>query len=287
VGSRKKVLVLGAGGQLGASLLTSLARFYDTVGLTHKDLDISLEGKVADVFSREIPWAVINAAAWTDVDGCEKDVEKSYTVNAIGAENVATQAHSIDARVVHISTDYVFDGFKTSPYNEDDEPNPLSIYGKSKWEGERLVRQVSGDCLIVRSSWLFGSGRSNFVKKLMDFAGAKTEIPVVTDKEGSPTYAPDLADAIASLLAKDARGLFHVSNQGGCTRYEYAEEILKLLKITRCKIVPTTSENFKTLAPRPAYSVMDSSRCCTLLGKSMRPWPEALADFIEGSSAFK
>ncbi len=279
----KKVLILGASGQLGASLLAIFGglRSYKVVGLDHKGLDICDSARLAAVFAEQKPWAVINAAAWTDVDGCEKNVEKAYTVNAIAAGEVAQIAAGVGARVAHVSTDYVFDGFQELPYREDDEPDPLSIYGKSKLEGERLVREACADALIVRSSWLFGMGRSNFVMRLFESVMVKSEIPVVSDRRGSPTFTQDLAEAIEKLLAKDAKGLVHVTNQGDCSWCEYAQEILRLLNITTCKIVPILAKDFKRPAPRPAYSVLDNERYRGIVGTAMRPWQEALAEFLK------
>ncbi len=280
MGERKKILILGAKGQLGGALSARFGRSYDVAALSHKELDVCDAAAVRQAVEAHKPWAVLNAAAWTDVDGCEKNVEKAYTVNAIAAGEVAAAAARAGAREVFVSTDYVFDGFKESPYDEEDEPNPLSIYGKSKLEGERLVREAAPDSLIVRSSWLFGMGRSNFVMRLFESVMVKTEIPVVNDRRGSPTYTEDLAVAIEALLLRDAAGIYHLSNHGDCTWYEYAVEILKILKITTCKIVPIASENLKRPAPRPAYSVLDNAKYRTLAGTALRPWQEALAEFL-------
>ncbi len=278
--ARHRVLVLGAGGQLGQSLVGVLGRDYDVTGLKSKELDICDSAKVQETMERLKPWAVINAAAWTDVDGCEKNVEKSYTVNAIAAGEVASLATQCGARMVQVSTDYIFDGFKEAPYVEDDEPDPLSIYGKSKLEGEKLVRQAAADALIVRSSWLFGMGRANFVMRIFESVMVKTEIPVVNDHKGSPTYTEDLARAIAHLLGRDAQGMFHVSNAGECSWFEYAQEIIRVLKITSCTIVPVSAEHFKRPAPRPAYSVLDNSKYNAFAGASLRPWQDALEQFL-------
>jgi dTDP-4-dehydrorhamnose reductase len=274
--------VLGGAGQLGKSLVSSLDRTYDVQAYGHADLDICDGRRVEEVFRQEAPWAVINAAAWTDVDGCEKDIEKSYAINAIAAGHVARQGSCRGARVVHVSTDYVFDGFKESAYTEDDDPNPLSIYGRSKLEGERLVRQAAPDALIVRSSWLFGEGRANFVLRLFESVMVKTEIPIVADSYGCPTYTVDLADAIGLLLERDAKGLFHVTNKGSCSWYEFAVEILKTLEITTCKIVPIPSEQLKRLAPRPAHSILDNNKYLHFTGRHTRGWQEALSTFLGG-----
>lgn len=280
MGERRKVVVLGGNGQLGVALKEHFGKSCDVAAFSHKDLDICDTAALDAAFARENPWAVINAAAWTDVDGCEGNVEKAYTVNALGAENVAAAAVKAGARVAYISTDYVFDGFKNSPYTEEDEPNPLSIYGKSKLEGEILTRKAAPEALIVRSSWLFGMGRSNFVMRLFELVMVKKEITVVTDRRGTPTYTADLAEALNTLLDKGASGLFHVSNAGECSWYEYAVEILKVLGVTECTIKPVTSDTFVRPAPRPAYTVMDNGKYRGVAGKSLRPWKEALASFL-------
>ena len=276
----KKVLILGSAGQLGAALVRCFGKSCEVVPLSHEQLDVCDGSRVQQVQSAEKPWAVINAAACTDVDGCEKNVEKAYTVNAIAAGNIAEQAAKNGSTLVHISTDYVFDGFKDTPYQEQDEPNPLSIYAKSKLEGERLVSQAMPKALIVRSAWLFGMGRSNFVMRIFESVMTKPEIPVVSDHWGSPTYTEDLATAVEKLLARDAIGLFHVTNQGNCSWYEYAVEILKILKIRTCKIVPVSGDELKRPASRPVYSVLDNSRYQGVVGELLRPWKEALADFL-------
>ena len=279
---RKRVLILGAKGQLGAALVARFQVSCDVAAFSHEELDVCDGARVQEAIAAQRPWAVLHAAAWTDVDGCEKNVEKAYTVNAIAAGEVAAAAAKAGARMVYVSTDYVFDGFQKEPYREEDEPNPLSIYGKSKLEGERLVREAAPDALIVRSSWLFGMGRSNFVMRLFESVMVKPEIPVVNDRRGCPTYTCDLAGAMEALLLKEAAGTFHVSNQGDCSWHEYAVEILKDLKITSCKIIPVASANFKRPAPRPEYTVLDNTKYQTLTGKALRPWQQALAEFLAG-----
>ncbi len=277
----KKILILGAGGQLGLALseVFGSATGYQAAAFDRKALDILNGPAVAAAIHRERPWAVINAAAWTDVDGCEKDIEKAYTVNAIAPGETAAHAYAAGSRFVHVSTDYVFDGFKESPYTEEDDPNPLSIYGKSKLEGERLVLEACPQALILRSSWLFGLGRANFVMRIFESVMAQKGLRVVSDRRGAPTYTRDLAGAVKRLMELDASGLYHVSNQGECSWYEYAAEILKILKV-EARLLPVPASEFKRPAPRPEYTVLDNAKYRRATGAALRPWPEALNDFL-------
>ncbi len=279
-GSDRKILILGAGGQLGVALTSRFLQSYQTISIPEEELDICDCAKLAAVIAGHRPWVLINAAAMTAVDACEQDEQKAFVVNATAAGEIARQAARAGARVVHVSSDYVFDGTARRPYREDDPTGPLSVYGRSKLEGDRLVMKFSPDALIVRSSWLFGKGPSNFVSRICELAAVKEEIPVVTDHRGSPTYTGDLAQAIEALLEKGAEGLFHVSNHGDCSWFEYAREIVRILKITTCTILSVPAAQYTRPATRPAYSVLDNQKYNGVTGKPMRSWQEALAEFL-------
>ncbi|MBI4169844.1 MAG: dTDP-4-dehydrorhamnose reductase, partial [Acidobacteria bacterium] len=243
-------LILGAGGRVGRTLRRRLEEeFPGTVSATRAEVDVTdrfrLEYEVERLEPR--PTVVINCAGYTDVDGCESDPERAFRVNAEGAEYAARAAAGAGCRIVHLSTDCVFDGRSRTPYREDDAPAPLSVYGRTKLEGERRVAAVAEDHLIVRSSWHFGpaeddagenSGRAHFVDAILAAARRGGLLRVVSDQIGSPTYVADLAEALRRLLAIDFRGVVHFANGGACTRYDLAQEALRAAGIRGARLAP-------------------------------------------------
>ncbi len=285
------ILVIGAAGQLGQELV----RPYETCapetaalvqGADLPELDITDLACVTAAVERARPRAVINAAAYTDVDACESHSEQAFAVNAAGPGHLAQACRQVGCRLVHVSTDYVFDGRKRTPYDVDDPINPQGVYGRSKAEGERRVRESGADHVIVRTSWLFGTGGRNFVKMILQLAEQRDELRVVTDQVGRPTYAADLAAALLALAQSDMTGTYHFANAGECSWHTFAAEILRQAGRIR-PIRSIGSADLGRPAPRPAYSVLDTRRLTDHTGIVPRPWPSALADCLAGLQALQ
>ena len=276
-----KVLIVGAHGMLGKDLVKVLGETFDVVPLGRDDRDISAYNNVKKVLKEVSPQVVINAAGYTDVDACERKSRLAFTVNGEGAKNLARASSVIKAKLVYISTDYVFDGKKETPYTEEDQPNPLNVYGESKLMGERYVQKFADDYLIVRTQWLFGAGGRNFVDTIIDLARERDRIEVVDDQVGSPTYTLDLSVAIRALLERDLWGVYHVSNSGHCSWYDFAKEILTQLGKDAVELVPISSADLTRPARRPLYSVLSNEKLQRDAGITMRPWQEALKDYLK------
>ena len=281
-----KVAITGANGQLGTDLCRALHNF-DVIPFTHADIEIADVVSVKEAMLKHKPAVIINTAAFVRVDDCEDEKDKAFSVNALGARNVAVVAQELGAKLVHISTDYVFGGEaepRTTPYTEFDTPIPLSIYGKSKLAGENLVRHFCLRHFIVRASGLFGvagsSGKGgNFIETMLRLAKEREELRVVNDQAFSPTYTKDLATKIAQLIQTEYYGIFHITNRGVCSWYEFTTEILKLAGL-KTPVVPITSDQYPQKARRPRYSVLDNSHLRLLGMDDMRPWQEALKDYL-------
>jgi dTDP-4-dehydrorhamnose reductase len=272
-----KVVVTGAGGMLGRDVLRASRRAgHDVAGFTHAELDITDPLALRDAFEAERPAAVVNCAAWTDVDGAEADEAGATRVNGEGAGHVAAAAAAVGARVVHPSSDYVFDGSKTEPYVESDPTGPISAYGRSKLAGEQMTADANRMHQIVRSAWLFGAGGRNFVETMLSLARDRDEIRVVRDQVGSPTYTAHLAVAIVRLLEDEAYGIHHLAGGGQCSWYEFAVEIFEQARVD-CRVTPCTTEEFPRPAPRPAYSVLGTERSG---GPALPHWKEGLAGYL-------
>jgi len=222
-----KVLITGVSGQLGSSLCSVLADDFQVIPATRAEFDITDLAATQAFIHKKAPHVIIHPAAYTDVDGCETNKEKAFLVNTIGARNVAIATREIEAKLVFISTDYVFDGRKESPYLEYDPPNPASVYGWSKLMGEQMVMQQNPRSFILRISWLYGPHGKNFVKTMLSLARTEEELQVVNDQRGTPTFAGDVARQIQTLIQTDSYGLYHCTSQGSCTWYEFALEIIK------------------------------------------------------------
>lgn len=281
------ILVIGANGQLGTDLCEVL-RSSDLVPLNHAEIEITDMNSVKEAFKKYNPNSVINTAAYARVDDCEDDPDRAFQVNALGARNVAVAAQELGAKLVHISTDYVFGGDKESrdrPYTEFDTPVPLNIYGKSKAAGEDMVRHLCTRHFIIRTSALFGtkgaSGKGgNFVETMLRLAKEKEELKVVNDQIFSPTYTKDLARKIVQLIETEYYGIFHITNKGSCSWYEFTKEILRQTGL-KTPIIPLTSDQYLQKAVRPKYSVLDNYHLRLLGMEDMRPWQEALEDYLK------
>jgi dTDP-4-dehydrorhamnose reductase len=273
-----RVVVFGSAGQLGSELCRTLAD-YDLFPIMRDEIDITHLAQVVERVEHLSPEAIINAAAFTDVDSCETHQEKAFLVNAIGARNVAIAARKTGSRLVHISTDYVFDGSKGKPYIEYDSPQPINVYGWSKLMGEKMVITQNPSSFILRVAWLYGPAGRNFVKTMIALVQDKEEIRVVNDQRGTPTFAGDVARQIKLLIETESYGLYHCTSRGSCTWYELAREIFRLLGIP-VRVVPVTSAEFPRPAKRPANSVLENFLLKIQGLDLMPPWEESLASNI-------
>lgn len=272
-----RILITGANGQLGRELQHVLKN-HQLLLRSWPDFDVlepEAEKKVIDLR----PDVVIHAAAYTDVEGAEGEPDKAMAINAEGTERVARAAAKTGARLIYLSTDYVFDGQKGAPYRETDEPNPLNAYGRSKLEGERRALAYCANTLVVRTAWLYGAHGKNFVKTIMRLASEQPELRVVADQRGCPTHAGDLAQALARILDTDLRGVVHAAGAGDCTWYEFACTIVSLMG-SSVTVRPITTAEAKRAAPRPPYSVL-ANRVLAEKGITLPYWKEALTRFMK------
>ncbi len=275
-----KILVLGWKGMLGTDLMATLGRGHDVTGKDVEDFDIASPSECGDVVRGSGADMVINAAAYTNVDGCETEEAVSLSVNAEGVKNVALACRKSGATLVHFSTDYVFDGTKRTPYREDDPCCPINAYGRSKLKGEEYLREFSNDYLLIRTSWLFGEHGKNFVKAIVKRAEETGVLDVVDDQTGSPTYTVDLAAAVRMLIEEGHRGVFHVTNRGTCTWYQFALKILDYTGMKGVTITPIRSAQLGRCAPRPAYSVLSCRKFADATRRTMRFWQIALEEYM-------
>jgi len=290
---KMRIVITGANGQLGTDLCREL-QARDVIPLTHSDIEIGDMNSVKGVLKRCSPDVIINTAAFVRVDDCEANPDRTYLVNALGARNMAVVAQEHGAKLIHISTDYVFGGEEKphpTPYTEFDVPIPLNTYGRSKLAGEKLVRHLCSRHFIIRSSGLFGlagaSGKGgNFIETILGRARERDELRVVHDQVLSPTYTADLAQKIAQLVTTEYYGIFHVTNRGACSWYEFTEEIIRLAGVG-VKLIPITTDQFPAPAQRPRFSVLDNYHLRLLGMDDMRPWPEALRDYMNEKGYLK
>jgi len=273
-----KLLVTGAGGMLGRAVVECATRLgHEVHACTRAELDIVDRDatRLALVSSR--PRAVINCAAYTDVDGAETDWQGAEAVNATGAWNIAAAAAEIGALIVHISTDYVFDGSKREPWLESDSVGPLGVYGETKLAGERAVAATNPAHAIVRTAWLFGAGGRNFVDTMLALGAQRDEVSVVTDQVGCPTWTGHLAGALVELAEHPSEtGIHHIAGGGSCSWNELALEVFERAGMA-CRVLPTTSDQFVRRAPRPAYSVLGSERRHPLV---LPRWQDGVAEYL-------
>jgi dTDP-4-dehydrorhamnose reductase len=267
---------------LGNDLIKTLGLRHKVVGKDFNDFDITNKEITRKEILDILPQIVVNSAGFTNVDGCETEAENAFLVNAEGTKNVALACKEGKIKLVHISTDYVFDGKKGKPYLEDDTPNPLNIYGKSKLKGEQYIKEITDDFLVVRTEWLYGEKGNNFVSTILKLAGVEKELRVVDDQIGSPTYTKDLAYAIGVLLEHNLKGVYHVTNRGTCSWYEFALKILESARIEDVKVNPISSKTYNRPAERPAYSALNCSKFEKETGFTLRPWEDALAEYFLG-----
>lgn len=315
------VLITGAAGQLGSDLVKVVGEDYQTIPASSADFDVKKFEAAMEFIKNAKPDVIIHAAAFTDVDGCESQQDKAFTVNGLGTRNVALAAREVNAKLFYISTDYVFDGTKEGPYLEFDRPNPINVYGRSKLWGEEFVREQLHKFFIIRTAWLYGRNGKNFVKTMLKLAKEKEELQVVNDQRGTPTHTKDLARQIKELIPTELYGTYHCTSQGSCTWYEFALEIFKSASyatevapngsthlipnpksllpalsslipnpeslspntqdLTPITLRPVTSAEFLQPAKRPKNSVLDNYLLRLQGLDIMPPWEESLKKFMK------
>jgi len=275
-----QILILGHKGMLGTALMQRLGPFHVVAGKDVEDFDLTSPDSCRELIAAENPEVVINAAAYTNVDGAESDAERCFAVNAAGVQNISAACRGRRIRIVHFSTDYVFDGTAATPYREEDPPAPRGVYAASKAAGEKYLQEGSDDYLLIRTAWLYGPTGKNFVKTILEKALHNPTLRVVDDQVGCPTYSRDLAGAVAVLLEQGHRGIFHVTNRGSCSWFEFTRKILAGAGFNRVSVEPVKTADLGLAAPRPAYSVLTSAKFTAATGKTLRFWPLALEDFL-------
>jgi dTDP-4-dehydrorhamnose reductase len=275
-----KVLITGAEGMLGHDITRVLDGKHQLIPTTLADLDICNAAQTQDMLAFHAPDCVMNCAAYTNVDGCETARDTAFAANAQGVKNLALACRQSGAWLLHVSTDYVFDGTGQRPYVEEDAVNPLSVYGRSKLAGELFVQEILDRYAIIRTEWLYGRNGTHFVGRILQLAGERDTLEVVDDQTGTPTGTADLALAIEALLAVPACGIYHVTNAGSCSWYVFAQRILAIAG-SKTRVVPMSSERLARPARRPAYSVLDCSKFIRETGHRLRPWEQALEDYMK------
>lgn len=287
-----KILITGAKGQLGNELINILdsgqaeigkisdnIKKADVIALDVDELDITNLAQAKEIINKIRPDVVINCAAATNVDGCESNADFAFKVNSLGSRNLAMACEEISAKLVQVSTDYVFSGAGDKPLTEYELPSPYSVYGKTKLLGEKYVQKFSSKYFIVRTAWLYGYVGHNFVYTMMRLAKERDIITVVNDQRGNPTNANDVAYHILKLIETEEYGVYHCTGKGECTWYDFAKAIIELLG-EKCEVKPCTSEEYKTPAKRPEYSSLDNMMLRNTVGDEMRQWKDAIESFI-------
>jgi len=274
-----RILITGHKGQLGRALQATLAE-HTLSGCDLPDVDITDRTAIGRIIAAFAPDVVIHAAAWTDVDGCARDPEKAYLANAIGTQNVALACAACGAAMLYVSTNEVFDGTAKEPYREWDPLRPINPYGRSKAAGEWFVRHLLTRFYIVRTAWVYAPGGRNFPHRIIQLADTQGALRVVADEVGNPTYAPDLAAGIAALIQTGAYGVYHLTNAGYCSRYEFACEILRLSGRGHVPVEPIPLAEFQRASTPPPFAPL-ANTAAAALGITLRPWQEALEVFLK------
>ena len=283
-----KPLVTGSAGLLGRTLVERLEQSSpETIAATREFLDLDDFWRLRAELERLHPNVVINCAAWSDVDGCERDPDRAWRENRDNVMHLARACRAIGARLIHISTDYVFDGKQETPYREEDPANPISIYGESKWEGEREALRECEDTLVVRTSFLFGPGRKTFLDRVIESARKGERVSSVLDWVNAPTLTTDLAAAIETLIRKDCRGIVHFTNAGGCSKYEFAREALRLSGLDPSVVSAVRRADLSLPAARPERTVLDLTRFTSIAGAAPRSWNAAMESYLRAGAAIE
>lgn len=278
------VLVTGANGQLGQALQSIASKFLDIkfVFCDSITLDITKKESTEPIFAKYSPNFCINAAAYTAVDKAESEPEKAYLINVEGVKNLAEVCKNSHTKLLHISTDFVFDGTKNTPYAEEDFPNPAGIYGITKLKGEQVIQEILEEYFIIRTSWVYSEYGHNFMKTMLRLANEKDSLTVVNDQIGTPTHAVDLAEVLLKIISTNNQqpttnnyGTYHFANEGQCSWYDFAKKIFELNQI-KIDLKPIPTSSFPTPAKRPSYSVLDKTKIKSTFGLTINPWEESL-----------
>ncbi|WP_405267451.1 dTDP-4-dehydrorhamnose reductase [Methanobrevibacter sp.] len=275
-----KILITGSNGMLGHDLQEVLKDRHELILTTSETLDITDKNQAMNVICENKPDIVINSAAYTDVDGCEENQDIAYCVNGDGVRNLALACKEVGCPLLHISTDYIFNGENDKPWVEDDEIGPINVYGRSKLKGEQAILEILDKYFIVRTAWLYGINGKNFPKTMLELSQNHSEITVVYDEVGSPTYTPDLAFAISQLIETDYYGIYHITNSGSCSWCEFAKYIFEVADID-VEVIPVTASEFARPAPRPSYSILENKNWIKNGFKPLRSYKEAIKEYIE------
>jgi len=278
-----RVFITGCKGQLGQALYAALAG-HTLSGCDLPELDVTERAAIGKAIADFAPDVVLHAAAWTDVDGCARDPEQAYRTNALGTQNVALACAASGAAMAYVSTNEVFDGMAQEPYREWDPPHPLNPYARSKAAGEWFVRHLLTRFYIVRTAWLYAPGGRNFSNphRVLQLADERGRLQVVTDEVGNPTYAPDMAAAVAALIRTGAYGVYHLTNAGYCSRYDFVREILRLSGREHVPVEPITLADFQRASTPPRFAPL-ANTAAAALGVTLRPWQEALEEFLRST----
>ncbi|WP_354636369.1 dTDP-4-dehydrorhamnose reductase [Planktothricoides raciborskii] len=278
-----KILLAGINGQLGQELHPMLVKLGDVTWVDRETLDLSQPDMIRQVIAEVKPDLIVNACAYTAVDKAESEPDLAMAVNGSGVGILAAEALKLGARLIHVSTDYVFDGSQSHPYQETDPTNPIGVYGRSKLAGEEAIQQVGGDYIIVRTAWVYGvGGVGNFVKTMLRLGSSRDELRVVTDQVGSPTWAKDLAEVIVCMIQNSPEsGIYHYTNSGVCSWYDFAIAIFEEAKalgfpLQVQRVVPITTAEYPTPAKRPAYSVLSHRKISAVIGTHPPHWRQSL-----------
>lgn len=279
--AREKVIITGASGMLGSALLNTVPARYEAFGPGRSEADITNLEQVRAAIAASSPRAVIHCAAYTDVDGCTRDPQRAHEVNAIGTRNVAVACHEADCALIALSTDYVFDGTKGSPYTESEEPNPINAYGRSKLAAEQYAQQEHDRVLIVRTQWLFGPGGANFVETIVKKARQSAQLDVVSDEYGSPTYTRHLAVRLWELLAGGASGIIHVVNGRVCSWAQLARFAVQAAGIEDVEVHPISRDEWESPTRRPRCSALATQRDIQLAAQPLAAWETAVEEYVQ------
>ncbi len=277
-----RILLIGARGMLGTDLDAVLSERHEVVAPDRHGMDITDEAAVRRSVEAAGADVIVLAAAYTDVEGCEDDPDKAFLVNETGTRHVAMAAQRANASLIYFSTDFVFDGKKGTAYTESDKPNPLSVYGRSKLAGEKQAAELAQRHCIIRTAWLYGPRKANFVERVVSLASERRRLTVTAEEIGSPTYTLDLARAVGWALENKVTGLYHVTNAGWCSRYEFATEIVKLAGFSNVVVEPAAPGETATKAARPAFGVLSNDLWVKAGGPPLRHWRDALRAYLHG-----
>lgn len=266
---------------LGSDLAAQFRYRHEVIGMDQDEIDVTSAEACRKAIAETQPQMVVNAAAYTNVDGCETAREECFAANSEAVKNIAEACRGRGITIIHFSTDYVFDGTGNRPYLEEDVGNPINVYGESKLAGENYLRAITDNYILVRTAWLYGAKGNSFVRAILERARATGKLTVVDDQIGSPTCTRDLAAATELLVDKNVRGIFHVTNRGSCTWYDFARKILKEARLDTVELLPMKTKDLQRAARRPAYSVLSSRKFVTATGKMMQPWQLAFSDYYK------